>query len=551
VKAFARLYDELDSSTSRNVRVDALVRYFREAPPEDAVWALYFLSGRRLKRLVTGTQLRMWIAEASRIPQWLVEECRDAAGDQGETIALLHPASGPGTDESLSTVVAHRLLPLATMSHEEKKASVLETWEHLSPSQRYLWNKLISGTFRVGVARTLAIRALAEAAGIDPSTMAHRLMGDWEPTRETYLNLVAEKDVGDPQRPYPFLLAHPLEGEAEELGDVADWQLEWKWDGIRSQLLRSGPATLLWSRGEEAIADRFPDIVAAASRLPTGLVLDGEVLAWRKGAPMPFALLQRRIGKLKPSPRLRTEVPVAFLAYDCLQIDGSDIRHLPLVERRAILEAVVAQAPSEIAASTVLHPHDWQAARALRDEARQRGVEGLMLKRRSSVYGVGRTKGDWWKWKVAPLTIDAVLVAAQSGNGRRASLFTDYTFAVWSEGRLVPMAKAYSGLTDVELRTLDAWIRRNTLDKHGPVRVVKPEHVFELGFDVVQPSARHGAGVAVRFPRILRWRTDKSAAEADSLASLQAMVPPVPPPVGKAAVPGRLQLDLFDAEREL
>lgn len=551
MQAFARLYGELDASTKTNKRVAALVRYFRETAPADAVWALYFLSGRRLKRLVTGTQLRTWIGEAADLPDWLVGECHEAAGDLGETITLLHPASGPGTEESLSQVIERRLMPLASMSNDEKRASVLDTWNVFNAGQRFLWNKLISGTFRVGVARTLVERALAEVAGVDAAVMAHRLMGDWEPTAENLLRIMGETTGDDPAKPYPFFLAHPLEGDVADLGDLADWQVEWKWDGIRSQLLRRGATTLLWSRGEEAIADRFPEIVQAAQGLPSGTVFDGEVLAWRDGAPLPFAQLQRRIGKLNPSAKLRSEVPVAFCAYDCLEVDGVDLRGRPLSERRAVLERIISAKSPHLVVSPLLVAGSWEEVRAARETARSRDVEGLMLKRLASPYGVGRVTGDWWKWKVTPLTIDAVLIAAQSGSGRRASLFTDYTFGVWSGDALVPMAKAYSGLTDAELKTVDAWIRRNTLEKHGPVRTVRHELVFELGFDIVQHSTRHAAGVAVRFPRILRWRTDKKPVDADRLESLRAMAGPAPvkEKKRKAEAKPSPQLDLFaDAE---
>ena len=396
----------------------------------------------------------------------------------------------------------------------------------LAPGERFVWHKLIGGSWRVGVSTTLVVRALARAAGVDPAVMAHRLTGDWEPTPQAYLRILrGEEATADPAQPYPFYLAHPLEGEPGDLGERAGWQIEWKWDGIRAQVIRRAGQLLVWSRGEELITDRFPEVVEAARALPDGVVLDGELLCWRGEAPLPFAVLQRRIGRKALGPKILAEAPAAFVAFDILEHGGQDIRERPLGARRALLEATLATLPGGVfRASPVVPALPWAELGRLRDESRTRGVEGFMLKRLDSPYGVGRRKGDWWKWKIEPYTMDAVLIYAQRGHGRRASLYTDYTFAVRSGDELLPVAKAYSGLNDDEIRQVDRFVREHTIQKFGPVRAVEPRLVFELAFEGIQESGRHRAGIAVRFPRIARWRTDKTPEQVDTIEALRALV---------------------------
>jgi DNA ligase-1 len=410
------------------------------------------------------------------------------------------------------------------MEPTAQRNAIARWWRGLPRTERFILNKLLSGEFRVGVAQTLVVRALAQALGTEPTRVAARLMGDWTPSADWFASIVAPKDdsESDPSQPYPFYLASPLEGSPQDLGDRADWLVEWKWDGIRAQLIRRAGQTWLWSRGEELITHRFPEIAAAATHLPDGTVLDGEVLAFKDERPMPFSALQQRIGRQKQVAQVMRAVPVVFITYDLLERDGVDVRDLPLTERRAALAACVGT-PSVMRLSEEVAA-DWEALAALRLESRERGVEGFILKRRDSTYGVGRRKGAWWKWKIDPLTVDAVLIYAQPGNGRRASLLTDYTFGVWDQGHLVPIAKAYSGLSNAEIEELDKWIRRHTIERHGPVRAVEPVQVFELGFEAIAPSTRHKSGIAVRFPRMLRWRTDKPAAEADTLESLKRLL---------------------------
>lgn len=417
-------------------------------------------------------------------------------------------------------------MALAGKSEDQQRASVVQSWRELGGTERFIFNKLITGGFRVGVSQQLVVRALSQATGVAEGVIAHRLSGAWAPRAESFVALSAEETAdADVSRPYPFFLAYPLEDELEDLGAPPEWQAEWKWDGIRAQVIRRAGQTFVWSRGEELVTDRYPELAAAADFLPDGTVLDGEIMPWRDGRPLPFAQLQRRIGRKTLGGTILIEVPVVLVAYDILELGGRDVRGEPLIRRRQFMEEVLSAARAAAFVPSPIVPFaDWNEARALYGQVRDMCAEGLMLKRLGSEYGVGRRKGGWWKWKVQPFTVDAVMIYAQAGHGRRASLHTDYTFAVWDDGTLVPFTKAYTGLSDAEIRELDRWIRANTVEKFGPVRHVKPIHVFEIGFEGIQPSPRHKSGVAVRFPRILRWRTDKRPEDADTIATLRAFM---------------------------
>lgn len=527
MKSFAALYTSLDETTKTNEKIAAMVAYFQHAPPADAAWAVYFLSGRRPKRLIQAALLRQWAAEIAGIPQWLLVECHSAVGDSAETAALLLPPATDDIERPLHRWMSKHILPLRQLDDEQKRARIGRWWAGLDGAERFVLNKLLTGAFRVGVSQRLLTRALAEVSGRDPAVIAHRLMGKWQPDASFYEQLLAE-DSGDADasRPYPFYLAYPLEDEPEGLGDVAQWQVEWKWDGIRAQLIRREGQTFIWSRGEELVTDRYPEVAGAAQTLPDGVVLDGELLAWRNGSVLPFVQLQRRIGRKKVGQKLLREVPVVLLCYDLLEYEGEDVRFQAQTWRRQRLEELIAAADDpHLLLSEIVAKDSWAALTQLREESRQRMVEGFMLKRKDAPYGVGRRRGAWWKWKVEPYTVDAVLIYAQRGSGRRASLYTDYTFAVWHEGELVPFAKAYSGLTDDEIRQVDNFVRRNTKERFGPVRSVRPELVFELAFENIQRSKRHKSGVAVRFPRIARWRHDKKPQDADTLDTIKTLLP--------------------------
>jgi DNA ligase-1 len=528
VKAFAELYDALDRTTSTNAKVAAMAAYFARAPPADAAWALYFLTGRKVKRLIPSRVLWELTRDVTALPEWLLEHCYAAVGDFAEAMALLvehrAAAAGTGSDLPFARWIEERILPLKQMDAAAQRAAVLSWWEELDAAQSFVLNKIITGEYRVGASSTLVVRALAQVAGVPQAAMAHRVMGDWAPTAEFFAGLREDRPAEESgSRPYPFFLASPLEQEASALGPREEWLAEWKWDGIRAQVVRRGGEVFLWSRGEELVTERFPELAAAARALPDGVVLDGEILAYRDGV-LPFAVLQTRIGRQKPSPRILADAPAALMAYDLIEHEGADIRALPLAERRSRLEALLFTGPRALLVSPVVSAPSWTALAEERGQARARNVEGLMLKRLTSPYAAGRRRGDWWKWKIDPFTMDAVLLYAHPGHGRRATLFTDYTFAVWDQGALVPVAKAYSGLSDAEIQEVDAWVRRNTREKFGPTRAVDPVQVFEIAFEGIAPSARHKSGVAVRFPRIARWRKDKPAAEADTLDTLKAML---------------------------
>ncbi len=526
MKRFARLFAEIDQTTRTTDKVAAMVRYFSSVESADAAWAVYFLSGGRPKRLIPVRRLADWAMAEAGVPPWLFDESYAAVGDLAETIALLLPETSTSSSRTLTDWVDQTILPLAGMAEDRQRGLVVGAWRDLGGLERLMWNKLVTGAFRVGVSSQLVVRALALVSGVEEGVVAHRLSGTWTPRPDSYERLIGvDGSDADISRPYPFYLAYALEDELDTLGNPADWQVEWKWDGIRGQLIRRAGLTFLWSRGDQLVTDRYPEIVEGAAFLANGTVIDGEIIPWRDGRPLPFAQLQRRIGRRNPGPKIRTDVPIVLLAYDLLELAGSDVRDRPLAWRRTALAQIVEEArtPSLII-STIVACASWDDLRAAHAGAREVCAEGLMLKRLASVYGVGRRKGGWWKWKVAPYSVDAVMVYAQPGSGRRASLHTDYTFGVWGSDGLVPFAKAYSGLTDAEIRQVDRWIRQNTVEKFGPVRSVKPEQVFEIAFEGIAASSRHKSGVAVRFPRILRWRTDKPASEADTLDTLQALL---------------------------
>ncbi len=532
MRDFADLFDALDRTSSTRRKVHALEAYFRRAPPHDASWALFLLMGRRLKRVIPPQRLVEWTYQLTGLPGWLVAESYAAVGDLAETTALLLDRQLPeGTGESLplSRWIEDRLLPLRDEPVELQQAAVTRWWSGLPRRELFLLNKMLTGELRVGVSDTLVVRALAEVAGVTPAEMAHRVMGAWTPSAEHFARVTAATHVEDDlSRPYPFYLASPLDaggqGAPSELGELGEWLAEWKWDGIRAQLIRRGGATFLWSRGEELITHRFPELRDAGSRLAEGTVLDGEVLAWCGEGPLPFAVLQTRIGRQKLTPAILEKAPVVFMAFDLLEQGGADQRERQLEERRELAARLVREVGVPLRFSQTLSERSWADLVGLRVQSRQRNVEGLMLKRRGSPYLAGRKRGDWWKWKIDPYAVDAVLVYAHPGHGKRANLFTDYTFAVWSGGELVPVAKAYSGLTDEEIAELDRWIRSHTRERFGPVRAVDPVHVFELHFEGIAPSPRHRSGIALRFPRIARWRSDKKPADADSLDSLLALL---------------------------
>ena len=556
---FAQLFAELDASTATNAKLAALQSYFAQAAPADAAWAVYFLAGGKPRQVLPTAALRAMAVQRAGIPEWLFEECYQAVGDLAETIAHVLPPPATRSDVGLADWVQQRLLPLRGAESAEQATHIAQWFDELDAAGRFLLVKLIGGGFRVGVSKLLVQRALAAQAGLDAKLVAQRMMGYTDakamPDAAAYARLLAPASEGrvEAGQPYPFFLAHALDTAPAEfdaqLGPSGDWLVEWKYDGIRAQLVRREGQVWIWSRGEELVTERFPEIVQAASALPEGTVLDGEIVVWKDARPAPFNLLQQRIGRKTLTKKVLADAPVAFIAYDLLESQGEDRRDRPQHERRDLLEAALQGTLLQL--SPEVQAPDWAGFAALRRESRERGVEGFMLKHRQSHYGSGRTKADgtWWKWKIEPLSVDAVLVYAQAGHGRRASVYTDYTFAVWNRTprdvaeaqavvdaierrepaqpgalQLVTFAKAYSGLSDTEFAEVDRVIRQTTIEKFGPVRSVKPSLVFELGFEGINRSPRHKSGIAVRFPRMLRIRSDKPLHEADTLGHLEALL---------------------------
>ncbi len=532
MRRFAALYEQLDRTNATTAKVAAIVAYLRDAPPEDAAWAVFFLSGERLRAPVKVGLLTGWACEACSLDLETFEVCYEEVGDRAETISLLLDATpdrsvddpwDPPLHEAVRVVAG-----LRDLEPDAQRDALVTRWGRLELRELFVFHKLITGGFRVGVSKRLLVRALSEWSGVESAVLFHRMMGAPVTTAAQFEALFsADRSDADRSRPYPFFLASPLEGAPDALGPPAEWAAEWKWDGIRGQLIRRGDTVSLWSRGEELVTDAFPELREAGERLPDGTAVDGEVLVWREGAPQPFAELQRRLGRKRVGKQTLAALPCTFLCYDLLEHGGVDVREQPLAARRELLAAVAREA--DLPLSELLAGGSWASLAALREPSRARGVEGMMLKRLDSPYRTGRVRGDWWKWKVAPLELDCVLIYAQPGHGRRAGLHTDYTFAVWRGGELVPVAKAYSGLDNAEIRELDAWIRKHTTDKFGPVRQVEPRHVFELHFDSAARSTRHKSGVALRFPRIARWRRDRSPETANSLDDALALVAEVQP----------------------
>jgi DNA ligase 1 len=532
MKRFSQLFQQVDATTSTNEKVRALRQYFYDEIPENAIWAIYLFLGKTRKRLITSRVLRDVFLQISDIPEWLFEDCYAHVGDSAETIALLLRHSPLEAQEKVAPLrVSLRDRPLhewmekvipqvkTVQSEAELRDLVVSWWASLEDTEIFVLNKILTGAFRVGVSEKLLVKALSAEYNLPESVLAHRLMGDFEPTTNFYRQLIqTDSEELAPSQPYPFFLASPLDEDRFQEEDPARWQAEWKWDGIRAQIIKRADEVFIWSRGEDLITQQFPELVEVFQSLPNGHVLDGEILCWEGDCPMNFNALQKRLGRKSVTKKLLAENPVHFIAYDLLEHGGQDIREKPLLERRTYLAELLTPLPSSLTTvSTSLSFTSFADLQELRERSRQQGAEGLVIKAKDSPYLVGRKRGYWWKYKVNPMSLDAVLIYAQAGTGKRANLFTDYTFALWHSGELVSFAKAYSGLDNDEINELDKWIRRHTVEKFGPVRSVEPIQVFEIGFEGITESKRHKSGISVRFPRILRWRKDKPVEEADTL----------------------------------
>ncbi|WP_222165216.1 ATP-dependent DNA ligase [Edaphocola aurantiacus] len=525
MKTFATLINALDSTNKTNLKLEALMHFLAEAEEGDKMWLLALFTGKRPKRNVNTALMRQWAMEIAGIPEWLFLESYSSVGDLGETISLILPAPEQYTERSLSEWM-QQIATLGKATEAEKKTFVTEAWRSLTHTERFIFNKLLGGSFRLGVSAQTLINALARYYNMEANAVTHSIMGDWQMGTVTFDELV-QGAYTDTQlsKPYPFCLAYPLEKEPEELGPVQDWQVEYKWDGIRGQLIRRNDEVFIWSRGEELITEQFPEIKAALLQWPVNVVLDGELLVFKDGQVLNFSALQQRLNRKNISAKMLQELPVVCFVYDLLELDGKDLRSLPIKERRSMLEALLRQYPGgPLMLCHTIAAADWEVLKSIRQESRSVNSEGLMLKHKDSPYHTGRKKGDWWKWKIDPYTIDAVLIYAQKGSGRRSAYYTDYTFAVRKGDELVSIAKAYSGLTDKEIQEVNRYINQHAIEKFGPVRTVKPELVFEIAFEGISFSNRHKSGVALRFPRIARWRKDKTAAEIDDIEEIKKMI---------------------------
>jgi len=525
MKQFSQLFKALDSTTSTNAKVRALKEYFGEASQEDVLWTIALFTHKRPKRTVSTTLLRQWAAEAANIPLWLFEDAYHVAGDLAETIALVIPPAERSSQKSLTDWV-NQVKAQSDKTEIEKRGFIIDAWQQLDFASRFLFNKLITGGFRLGVSKKLITKALSQHLGQDEAEVAHRLMGDWNPDSSTYNDLLLNEDFDKLQsRPYPFYLAYALEGQPEALGNPQDWIAEYKWDGIRGQIIKRGGDVFVWSRGEDLINDSFPEFQIIKDNQYDDFVIDGEIIVMRDGKVGSFQELQSRLGRKKVSKKKLQETPAMMIVYDILEWQGEDVRHLPQSERRIILEEFMALGSSILSLSESIAFENWESLKAVRHDARKIDAEGLMLKAKIAPYQIGRKTGGWWKWKLEPYTVDAVMIYAQRGHGRRANLYTDYTFAVWdTDGQLVPFAKAYSGLTDAEFKEVTRFVTANTMERFGPVRSVKAELVFEIAFEGISKSKRHKSGIALRFPRIHRWRRDKRPEEANMLKDLEELL---------------------------
>lgn len=528
MKTLSKLYFNLDATNSTLEKQRILVEFFKAHAKEDTLWLVGLFTHRRSPRIVNTRVLRQWASDVSSTPLWLLEESYHIVGDLAETLALL---VSKGKKSSLpNTSLAHWMQTYQSLqkaSELEIKNFVLSMWQQMDYKESFVFHKIITGGMRVGVSDKLMSKALAKFLEKDENEITYRLTGNWKPWNTTFERLFILKDKEAAlSKPYPFYLAYPVDDDIEKLGAEINWTAEYKWDGIRGQLILRNQNTYLWSRGEEEILNSFPEFKDYAQFNTHDIVLDGELLAY-KDHPLPFNQLQKRLGRKNPGKKICKNIPVFFMVYDVFEYQREDIRHLSLSKRKNIIKQwhqLNALSMPNILLSPELPFSHWKELKTLQSNARENHAEGLMLKKQGSAYLTGRKKGEWWKWKVEPLHFDGVLTYAMRGHGRRANLYTDFTFAVWKNNELITVCKAYSGLTDEELKEVDRFVKKNTLEKYGPVRKVKPELVFEIAFEGIAESNRHKSGLAMRFPRIARFRKDKTIEEADQIENLRNLL---------------------------
>ncbi|ASW73609.1 ATP-dependent DNA ligase [Chryseobacterium piperi] len=525
MRHFAELINALESTNKTNAKIDAIIDYLERTPDEDKVWFIALFTGKRPKRNVNTNYMKEWALEITKLPFWLFQESYSSVGDLGETLSLILPQPTEKIERGLSQWMDD-IVHLKDKTEAEKKTFVLESWNGLDYTERLIFNKLLGGSFRIGVSDKTLINALTKYSGQEASALMHSMMGKWNPGEVSFQELIsAEKVNTDNSRPYPFCLAYPLEKELPELGEPDEWIIEYKWDGIRGQIIRRNDEVFIWSRGEELVTEQFPEVAEAVKAMRGNFVLDGEILAVKEDKVLNFNELQKRLNRKNVTKKMLTDVPIEVFVYDLIELEGNDLREKPISARRAMLEELfLNESPEKLQLSQIIAFEKWEELDQIRENSRDINSEGLMLKKKDSPYHSGRKKGDWWKWKISPMTIDAVLIYAQKGSGRRSAYYTDYSFAVKNGDSLVTIAKAYSGLTDKEIMEVSRFVNKNAIEKFGPVRTVKAELVFEIAFEGIGFSSRHKSGVALRFPRIVRWRKDKTVDEIDDLEEIKKLI---------------------------
>ena len=537
MRNFATLFKELDETAQADLKIEALINYFKKVPPEDLAWTVSLLLGRKIKQVISVKRLRKWSVELTQIPDWLLAECLNNVGDLAETISLILPFEGNSENIPLHVWIEQCIFPLKDQQEEIQKEKIVSFWHQLNSVERFLFNKLVTGSFHVDIPPKLIIKALSSFCSLNEKYISQRLIGNWVPTAG-FFNFLCTSNVSDTMAniPYPFNPVVQLDLKVEDLGNINQWLFEWKWNGIRSQIIKRENKVFIWSHDEDLLNDSFPELYELGSILPDGTVIEGIIIPIRDNILLPSAELKKRIAKRYPVKKILSDIPVSFVAFDLLEFDKEDIRNKSLNQRRNLLKEILNDITDKrIILSGVVECNSWKDLKIARSEAGKKSVDGLMLKRLYSPYSIGSETivsamqsgiltTNWYKWKNDPLTINAILLYARLEQGSTSPLFKEYTFALWHDGKLIPFAKTSSGLTDEEIIQVDSFIRKNTLGKFGPVRTVKPELVFKLEFDGIQKSSRNKSGIVVLSPHITRWHHYKKIEEAGSLNSLTILL---------------------------
>jgi len=527
MKAFAKLISNLEQTSKEAFKVTALAQYFSNATDEDKLWTLALFTGTRPKRVVDIKALKEFAEQVYTEGEWLFEASHQIVGDMAETIAYFLPKAKRNGNHTLSEWIS-MIRTIFNAERIDQRDAITKAWDTLRPEERFIFNKLITGGFRIDVSLKLLSKALAIVTGKDENLLAHKLNSDWHPDEVSFETLIfTENPEAEKSKPYPFHLAHTLESTVAELGDISNWQVERKWDGIRVQVIVRGNKISIWSRKGDILSSKVPELKPLAESMEDGTVLDGELICFKNGKILPINNLRTRFGRRNNSKKQFEESPCVFMAYDILEFKGEDIRNKDLAERRKKLEKVILQYYDEhkiILLSDIINNDNWESINSEREKSREHQVTGLVLKNKKSIYGSSRVEGDWWKWPVDPLFIDAILLYAQAGEGGSSKMYREYSFALWHGEDLVTFAKAKSGLEDKELKELTSFVKKNTKEKFGPVRSVAAVQIFRLAFDSITASKRHKSGILLKNPRLIEWLRDKNIEDGNNLDDLKKML---------------------------